>query len=427
MPERTARQHSREIFSSPDTTLLIAQANTSDIDAFGRRRTSEPTTLFDNSFEYDLQPLFWDTSLSGGADITHDNTKHAAIMTVSGSTAGTGILQTFAYHPYQKGKSQRPVMTFTLGARASGITRRIGYFDADDGVFIEQTNEGLFLVLRSSTGEALIRTAQADWSQNNFAGGGDKVNSELNVILLDETRRQIWDTDIEWLGVGRVRFGWNIDGMTIYAHYINNANMGIAAPYMRSGTLPLRYEIVNDGTGDASELVAMCSVVFSEGGFERERGIPFTANRGVVSASVANRRPVMTIRPKATFNGLTNRGEITPIDIEIFTATEAVLVEVVHNGIIFATGGYASVDPNSITEFDISATVISGGHVVQSFPVSTAGVGANERGGGGSPILSRLPLTLDIDGNNPLPLSIVCTPLSGTASVLPSINWDEVR
>lgn len=427
MPEREARQHSREIFSSPDTALLIAQANTSDIDAFGRRRTSEPTTLFDNSFEYDLQPLFWDTSLSGGADITHDNTKHAAIMTVSGSTAGTAILQTFAYHPYQKGKSQRPVMTFTLGSRANGITRRIGYFDADDGVFIEQTNEGLFLVLRSSTGEALIRTAQADWSQNSFSGGGDKANTETNVVNLDETRRQIWDTDIEWLGAGRIRFGWNIDGMTIYAHYVNNANMGIAAPYMRSGTLPLRYEIVNDGTGAASELVAMCSVVFSEGGFERERGIPFTANRGVVSASVANRRPVMTIRPKATFNGLTNRGEITPIDIEIFTATEAVLVEVVHNGIVFATGGYASVDPNSITEFDISATVISGGHVVQSFPVSTAGVGANERGGGGSPILSRLPLTLDIDGNNPLPLSIVCTPLSGTASVLPSINWDEVR
>jgi hypothetical protein len=427
MPDRTARQHSREIFSSPNTTLLIAQANTSDVDAFGKKRISGPTTRFDNSFEYDLQPLFWDTSLSGGADITHDSTKHAAIMTVSGSTAGTGILQTFAYHPYQKGKSQRPVMTFALGARANGITRRIGYFDDDDGVFLEQTNEGLFMVLRSSTGEPLIRTSQADWSQNSFAGGGDKVNSEFNVIDLDETKRQIWDSDIEWLGVGRVRFGWNIDGMTIYAHYINNANMGIAAPYMRTGTLPLRYEIVNDGTGVASELVAMCSVVFSEGGVERERGVPFTANRGVVSASVANRRPVITIRPKATFNSLTNRGEITPINIEIFTATEAVLVEVVHNGIIFATGGYASVDPNSITEFDISATVISGGHVVQSFPVSTAGVGANERGGGGSPILSRLPLTLDIDGNNPLPLSIVCTPLSGTASVLPSINWDEVR
>ncbi len=428
MPERTARQHSREVFSSPNTTILTSQANTFDIDAFGRKRVSDPTTLLDNSFEYDLQPLFWDTSLSGGADITHDSDKHAASMTVSGSTAGTAILQTFAYHPYQKGKSQRTVATFVLGARATGITRRIGYFDASDGIFLEQTNAGLFMVLRSSTSGAVVNTrvAKADWSQNNFDGNGDNIDG-ANPIDLDEIRRQILDMDIEWLGAGRVRYGFNIDGMTIYAHYINNANAGTPAPYMRTGTLPIRYEIVNDGTGAASELVAMCSVVFSEGGFERERGIPFTANRGVTSASVAARRPVVTIRPKATFNGLTNRGEITPIDIEIFTATEAVLVEVVHDGIVFATGGYVSADPNSITEFDISATVISGGHVVQSFPVSTAGVGANERGGGGSPILSRLPLTLDIDGNNPLPLSIVCTPLSGTAAVLPSINWDEVR
>lgn len=428
MPERTPRQHSREVFSAADTIMNTMEGDTSDVDAFGKKRTSDSTTLFDNSFEYDLQPLFWDTSPAGGVDITHNSDKHAVIMTVSGSTAGTAILQSFAYHPYQKGKSQRTVLTFVLGARTNGITRRVGYFDASDGVFFEQTNAGLFFVLRSSTSGAVVNTrvAQTDWSQNSFTGAGDKTDQE-NKFDVDETRRQILDMDIEWLGVGRVRYGFNMDGRTVYGHYINNANNGIAAPYMRTGTLPVRYEIVNDGTGAASELVAMCSVVFSEGGFEKGRGIPFTANRGVDSASVAARRPVITIRPKATFNSLTNRGEITPIDIEIFTATEAVLVEVVHDGIVFATGGYTNVDPNSITEFDISATVISGGHVVQSFPVSTAGVGANERGGAGSPILSRLPLTLDIDGNNPIPLSIVCTPLSGTASVLPSINWDEVR
>jgi hypothetical protein len=28
-------------------------------DAFGRQRSAEPETLFDSSFEYDLQPLFW--------------------------------------------------------------------------------------------------------------------------------------------------------------------------------------------------------------------------------------------------------------------------------------------------------------------------------------------------------------------------------
>jgi hypothetical protein len=251
------------------------------VDAFGRTRISDPETLFDSSFEYDLQPLFWDTSLSGGGDITHDSDKHVASMTVSGTTAGTAILQTFAYHPYQKGKSQRCIPTFVLGARASGVTRRVGYFDASDGVFFEQTNAGLFLVLRSSTSGGVVNTrvAQADWNQDTFNGNGESE------ISLDETRRQILDIDIEWLGVGRVRYGFNVDGKTVYAHYVNNANAGLAAPYMRSGTLPIRYEIVNDGTGVASELIAVCAAVFSEGGFEAGRGLPFTANRGAVAAS----------------------------------------------------------------------------------------------------------------------------------------------
>jgi hypothetical protein len=428
MPERAPRQHSREIFADEDTILSTSQGDTGSIDAFGRSRISEPETLFDSSFEYDLQPLFWDTSLSGGADIAHDSDKHAASMTVSGSAAGTAILQSFVYCPYQKGKSQRTIATFVLGARANGITRRVGYFDASDGVFFEQTNDGLFLVLRSSTSGGVVNTrvSQADWSQNSFSGDGDKVG-EANPIDLDETRRQILDIDVEWLGVGRVRYGFNIDGKTVYAHYVNNANAGPAAPYMRSGTLPVRYEIVNDGTGAASELIAICAAVFSEGGFEVGRGIPFTANRGDVAASVGSRVPVLSIRPKGTFNSLVNRSQITPLDLSIFTATQSVLVEVVYNGLLFGTGSFVSADDESAVEFNNSFTAISGGFPVQSFYVSTAGTGANARGGGGSPILSKLPLTLDIDGANPIPLSIVCTPLTATAAVHASINWDEVR
>lgn len=364
----------------------------------------------------------------GGADITHDSDKRAAVLTVSGSTAGTSILQTFAYHPYQKGKSQRIIPTFILGGRANGITRRVGYFDASDGVFFEQTNEGLFLVLRSSTSGGVVNTrvAQADWSQNSLSGGGDKEDG-TNPITLDETRRQILDMDVEWLGSGRVRYGFNIDGTTIYAHYTNNANVGTAAPYMRSGTLPIRYEIVNDGTGGASELIAICSVVFSEGGFEAGRGLPFTANRGDVGASAAARVPVLSIRPKLTFNSLENRVQITPLSFGIFTTTQSVLVEVVYNALLFGTGSFVSADDNSATEFNNSFTAISGGFPVQSFYVSTAGTGVNARGDEASPILSKLPLTLDIDGANPIPLSIVCTPLTGTAVVHAAINWDEVR
>lgn len=433
MPDRKSHQHSQEVFSNSESITNTAEADTSDIDAFGRKRVSDATTLFDNSFEYDSQPLFWDTKLSGGADIVHSDVKHAVVMTVSGSTAGTGILQSLAYHPYQKGKSQRIVLTFAAGEKGKGVTRRVGYFDTSDGVFLEQTNEGNFFVLRSSTSGAVVNTRvkQSDWSQNSFAGTGNKTNpnntSMLNSFIADNTRRQILDIDLEWLGVGRVRYGFNINGRTIYAHYINNANVGIAAPYMRTGTLPVRYEIINDGTGPASEFIAMCSVVFSEGGFEKGRGIPFTADRGVVPASVGTRVPILSIRPKLTFNGLENRSQITPLNLSVFTQVKSVLVEVVYNGLLFGTGSFVSVADNSAVEFNNSFTAISGGFPVQSFYVSTAGTGGMARGGEKSPIISNLPLALDIDGANPIPLTVVCTPLAMTATVHASISGDEVR
>jgi hypothetical protein len=192
MPDRTPEQHSKEVFSADNTVLSISQGDTGSIDAFGRQRVSNPESLFDSSFEYGLQPLFWDTSLSGGADIAHDATARMANLSVSGSTAGTAILQTFAYHPYQRGKSQRVIPTFVFGARAAGITRRVGYYDGSDGIYFEQTNEGLFLVLRSSTSGVVVNTrvAQADWSQDAFNGSGNSG------ITLDETRRQILDMDI---------------------------------------------------------------------------------------------------------------------------------------------------------------------------------------------------------------------------------------
>jgi hypothetical protein len=128
-----------------------------------------------------------------------------------------------------------------------------------------------------------------------------------------------------------------------------------------------------------------------------------------------------------TFNSLENRTQITPLDLSIFTTTQSVLVEVVYNALLFGTGSFVSADDNSAVEYNNSFTAISGGFPVQSFYVSTAGTGANARGESASPILSKLPLTLDIDGANPIPLTLVCTPLAATAAVHAAINWDEVR
>lgn len=58
------------------------------------------------------------------------------------------------------------------------------------------------------------------------------------------------------------------------------------------------------------------------------------------------------------------------------------------------------------------------------FVVSGSGSSRNSASGGD--FLNRLPLSLDIDGANPILLSIVCTSLSGTSNVTSSMNWREI-
>ena len=75
--------------------------------------------------------------------------------------------------------------------------------------------------------------------------------------------------DYEWLGVGRVRVGFIIDGLIKYCHYFNHSNDDtFTSVYMSSPNLPLRYDIQSDGT-NPGELDHICSTVISEGGIEQ--------------------------------------------------------------------------------------------------------------------------------------------------------------
>ena len=83
-------------------TTQIQGANDGTTDAFQRIRTSQATTLFDSQFQYDLQPLVWETVTTGTATVAHLSAESAVQMTTT--TAGDyGILQSRQYHRYQPG------------------------------------------------------------------------------------------------------------------------------------------------------------------------------------------------------------------------------------------------------------------------------------------------------------------------------------
>ena len=234
-----------------------------NFDAFARLRVSNPETIFDSKQIHDNQPLFWDDQVisgSGGSSTWNQNTA-STVLSVAATTACNRVRQTFRRFNYQPGKSQLYFVTGTLGNGGSGILQCMGMYDDNNGLFVQNNAGNLQFVRRSSYTGSVVDTVidQADWNIDKFDGTG------TSGITLDPTKSQILFVDFEWLGVGRVRMGWVINGIPIYAHQFVHSNL-YAGVYMSTPNVPLRYEIDNDGTGAASELEHICSTVISEGG-----------------------------------------------------------------------------------------------------------------------------------------------------------------
>jgi len=396
-------------------------------DAFGRLRVSEPATLFDSQFQYDKLPFTWDEAVVGSGTSTHDADGSFVSMDTTTANSDSVVRQTFTYHRYQPGKSQLVFCTFDMVAAVTGCRKRVGYFDAENGAYFEEDGGSLSLILRSSVSGSIDdttnRIAQANWNIDPFDGSGPSG------ITIDATKALIFCVDFEWLGVGSVRTGFIINGAFQPAHIYHHSNIGNKT-YMTTANLPVRYEITNTaGLSIAGKMRQICSTVMSEGGFSEDRGFPFSASNGTTTISVTTRRPIMSIRPKATFNSIVNRGQILIDEFKVFAQTNAVYIELVHGGTLTGAS-WSSVDADSIVEFDVAATAISGGHVLDVDHADAGGAGSKTFGtSSGSSLLSKIPMALDIAGNQIAlgNLTLVCTSMNATSVDVGHINWKELR
>lgn len=255
-----------------DSPAILDQVRTAladgpQLDAFARLRISEPLTIFDSKQIFDNQPLFWDESLESGADIAaaHSINTASTVITSTINTAGKFTRQTFMRFTYQPGKSQQILMTGIIqrDAGGTGVQRRIGLFDDDNGLFFEDNAGTMRVVRRSSVTGSPVDTPvdQADWNLDPMDGSGASHHT------LDWTLTQIFVLDFEWLGVGRVRFGIFIAGHIDYVHEFLVAN-ALDKVYMSTPNLPLRIQMITTGSSPASTLEAICASVIAEGGRE---------------------------------------------------------------------------------------------------------------------------------------------------------------
>jgi hypothetical protein len=119
---------------------------------------------------------------------------------------------------------------------------------------------------------------QNQWSIDKCDGTGP---SGYN---LDITKMQMIYIDFAWYGAGKVRFGIkNAQGKVYYVHEIMNANIQQMA-YMRSGNLPARYEIRNNGTVFYQPyLNHWGTAVIMDGCFDEDKAYLFTGDSSILT------------------------------------------------------------------------------------------------------------------------------------------------
>jgi hypothetical protein len=409
-----------ELIPSP---VPVEYSDSHHIDAFGRLRVSNPVNQWTSEFQYNLHPLYFDEVTATNGTVSHLPNESGASLAVTTDNGSKAIMQTFEYFRYQPGKSQVIAMTFVADSQQASTDMRIGYFDDDNGFFLELTGASTInFVRRTKTSGSVAnnKVAQASWNIDKLDGSG--VSGET----IDFTKGQILWIDLQWLSLGRIRMGFDIGGELLYAHEFDAANV-LDVPSTTTGNLPVRWEIVNTAApAGAKTLTAICSTVFSEGGIDRELGHPFTHGNGVTTRTISTTPiPIISIRPATTFNSITNRVKIRPESIDILTDKD-VFVQLIYAPSSITNVSWQSPATHSSIETDIAGTAIAGGVIVQGGYVATGG--KKDVGSGIVPFISKLPIALDAASDQSRSLSVVLTRVGGTdAAAVAQINWTEVR
>lgn len=365
-------------------------------DAFGRLRVSDAFTLGDYKHLYGLDPNFRDTVTPGGT-VTFQNQQACARLTTNNSPTASVIHQTKMYHQYQPGKSQLIKSTFNFYANVPNVIKRTGYFDANNGIYLEQSANGaLSFTIRtdtSGTPSDTRRVYQSEWNHDtcNTTIAGTTAGAinfgQTGSFNLDITKTQIFFTDFQWLGVGRVRCGFVHDGNYIIAHEFYNSNI-LPTVYMSNPNLPVRCEIINTGATTGGFFDQICSTVISEGGYV-EAGQDWhvsTGNTKITVTGVGNTVPIMAIRLKNSFRGYQNRSIARMGDINLYAEQNPGIWELQKldsvAALTLANSTWVSAHANSAVEYNITGTTVSGGEPVSGGFVGTTSPGGSAKGFG---------------------------------------------
>jgi len=405
------------INSGPSNPAYVAIGGT-NVDAFGRLRVSQPYTLFDSQNRYAIDNQF-DTSTVTGGSTTYLPNESSVRMDVTTASGAEVVRQTFRSFPYQPGKGLLVLATFVMNEAKTNLRQRVGYFGTQNGVFFQLNNTTKSFILRTYIGGSVDDTTgkvdQSVWNGDKLDGTG------ASGLTLDLTKPQILWMDFEWLGVGNVRCGFIINGQYIVCHTYQTANVTGTSVYMTTAILPVRYEITNTAeTASSSSMKQICSSVMSEGGLE-PTSINHVAQRTTALTGIGTTLvPLVSIRLASTALGAI----VLPSSLKVLpTSADDFEIQLVKNATL-TSASYSAVASDANVEYDVAATAMTGGTIVQLDYVASSVLGNVPLNESGS-FNWDTQLGVSISGTSDV-YTLGARVLAGTGDIIGSLNFFDL-
>lgn len=351
----------------------IKYSDSPNLDAFGRLRIAAVQNLLDIKHVYDKNPLQVNEVTAGTATSIFSQQFARVRMTTSANN-DLVIRQTKTHPIYQPGKSQLFEGSFSNFQIETNVIKRVGCFTSTtastynslfDGIFLESngvTNTISFQIWRSGT--TIYSSATNSWR-----------STEFNPTNFNWSNTQLMQVDYQWLGVGRVRFGLVLSGLTIYftEHTAANNETGV---YMSSPNQPIRYEIRQVGVGSGN-FDMICCQVSTEGALNGLYSTVSVSNTTTATLSTSGTKyPFIGYRLKQGYKSVTSQFSSLSV---LNTSNDNYLLSVEFNPTLSATPTWIDI-PNSPFEYalyngSVTETITSPGHILSSL-IGQAGTSA---------------------------------------------------
>lgn len=377
------------VLASDQTTIPVTVSTNTNSTSGGEPAFTRSFKLFDFEFLGQDNRLLWYQTLAGSATGTINTAGDALNMTCTTASGDQVIRQTQRIMG-QSGVSMIWQITCNMGAIKTNVRQRAGIFDSNDGYFFEQNGTNLRVVYRTSTSGSPVDTAveQSNWNVDKLDGTGTSgitlTTSNVNTYFIT-------------YNLDYIQFGIIVNGQAYYCHRINGANI-LTVSSIVSYNLPIRTEITNTGTASSSTtFVLYGAAAFASGGTA-----PFGVNRavdlGITGKTVPNTlTPLISLRLKSS----NIRNVIIPQNFTlILSSSQSVLFQVIFNGTLTGASFATTPGTNTITEYDTSATAISGGDIIYSGYSSGSGNSGTPLAGSSTDVTNLLKISSNIAGTS---------------------------